>query len=255
MHGYCSAASPARWVEALTHLPMRFDTREKAWELVVNATPATGADVVQFQLNSVLGFAAPHFLLILLLADQTLHFWRKREDTIRELSRTDALTGLNNRRSIMELLSKEVARTLRHGPPLAVVLLDLDHFKRVNDTWGHPTGDLVLQQAARALKATIRQCDAVGRYGGEEFMILLPDTSLAGAEVLIERCRAALAATTITADNGETFSISGSFGLASNEQCHGLSAEVMIKAADDALYRAKQSGRNRVESVALAATA
>jgi diguanylate cyclase (GGDEF)-like protein len=206
-----------------------------------------------FHLNSALGFAAPHLVLIFLLADQTITFWRKRENTIREISRSDALTGLSNRRAIMELLDKEVARTLRHGPPLAVVILDLDHFKRINDTWGHPTGDRVLQQAAQVLKKSIRTCDAVGRYGGEEFMLLLPDTPLDGAAVLVERCRKALADAVITADSGDIVHISGSFGLASNEQCRKFSAEMLIKAADDALYRAKAGGRNRVEAVALPA--
>ncbi|MCC2636806.1 MAG: hypothetical protein K0Q68_525 [Moraxellaceae bacterium] len=217
----------------------------------VMVQPTTPASEL-FHLNSMLGFAAPHFIIILLLADQTLSWWRQREDTIRELSRTDALTGLNNRRAIMEMLDKEVARTRRHGPPLAVVILDLDHFKKINDSWGHPTGDRVLQQAAQVLRQCIRQTDVVGRYGGEEFMIVLPDTTLEGAAVLIERCRAQLAAAIITADSGETFTISASFGLVGNEQNMVLASEALIKLADDALYRAKAGGRNRVEIAAAA---
>ena len=157
------------------------------------------------------------------------------------------LTGLLNRRSIMEILEMEVARTMRHGPPLTIVILDLDHFKRINDTWGHPTGDLVLKEAGRVLTASIRKCDMVGRYGGEEFMIMLPDTTQAGAAIMMERCRATLAETTIVADNGETIRISGSFGLANNEKQLSLSSEAMIKLADEALYRAKAEGRNRLE--------
>lgn len=192
-------------------------------------------------------FTAPHFIVIIIFADQIVSYWRNREDTIRTLSRTDMLTGLLNRRSIMELLDMEVARTLRHGPPLTIVILDLDHFKRINDTWGHPTGDRVLIEAARVLTACIRKCDMVGRYGGEEFMIMLPDTTLAGAAIMIERCRATLAETTITADNGDIIRISASFGLANNEKQLSLSSEDMIKLADDALYRAKADGRNRLE--------
>jgi diguanylate cyclase (GGDEF)-like protein len=197
--------------------------------------------------------ALPHILIILPLVDRALAWWREREATIHIMSRTDMLTGIHNRRSIMELLDKEVARTRRHGPPLAVVMLDLDHFKRVNDTWGHPTGDRVLQAAAKVLGETIRQCDAVGRYGGEEFMLLLPDTPLEGALVLAERCRAALAQVVVAADNGETFHISGSFGLVSNEQLGEFASDSLIKAADTALYRAKENGRNRVEVVPVAA--
>jgi len=192
-------------------------------------------------------FTAPHFIVIIMFADQIVSYWRNREDTIRTLSRTDMLTGLLNRRSIMEILDMEVARTMRHGPPLTIVILDLDHFKRINDTWGHPTGDLVLKEAGRVLTASIRKCDMVGRYGGEEFMIMLPDTTQAGAAIMMERCRATLAETTIVADNGETIRISGSFGLANNEKQLSLSSEAMIKLADEALYRAKAEGRNRLE--------
>ncbi len=206
-----------------------------------------------FWMNAVFLFTAPHFIVIILFADQTVHWWRKREDLVRTLSLTDALTGIPNRRSIMDLLGKEVARTARHGPPLAVVLLDLDHFKRINDTWGHPAGDRVLQETARVLRAAIRHCDAVGRYGGEEFMMVLPDTRLDGAIVLAERCRTLLADTVVLADNGERIALSASFGLISNEQHLAFEAEALIKAADNALYRAKANGRNRVEALALQA--
>ncbi|MDF2446058.1 MAG: hypothetical protein K0S46_1294 [Moraxellaceae bacterium] len=212
--------------------------------------PAADASARQFHFYSLIGFSAPHFIFILLLADQTLHFWRRREDTIRELSRTDVLTGLPNRRSILELLEKETARTRRHGPPMCVVILDLDHFKRVNDTWGHPTGDRVLQTAARVLRENLRTCDTIGRYGGEEFLMVLPDTSVEGAAALLERCRAALAATEIRTGTGEHFHISASFGVMSNHKDFDVDAAALIKAADDALYRAKENGRNRVEMAA-----
>lgn len=215
--------------------------------LLIPATDAAGA---QFQLYSTLGFAAPHFLVLLLLADQTLHYWRQRESTIRELSRTDSLTSLPNRRSIMEMLEKEVARTRRHGPPLCVVILDLDHFKRINDTHGHPTGDKVLQRAAQVLRETIRTSDSIGRYGGEEFLIVLPDTPAVGARVLLERCRAALASTVIRAETGKTFHISASFGVVCNEKNMDVDAATLIKSADEALYQAKANGRNRVEIAA-----
>lgn len=192
-------------------------------------------------------FTAPHFIVIILFADQMVSYWRTREETIRTLSRTDMLTGLLNRHSIIEFLNKEIARTIRHGPPLTVVIIDLDHFKRINDTWGHPAGDEVLKRTASIFSQQIRQCDMVGRYGGEEFMMILPDTPLKGAAILIERCRAMLEKTIITAENGERIPISGSFGLASNDKQLALSADELIKQADNALYQAKANGRNRVE--------
>ncbi|MDO8332059.1 MAG: GGDEF domain-containing protein [Fluviicoccus sp.] len=218
--------------------------------MVVPPTDATGN---LFWINAVFLFTAPHFIVIILFADLTLNWWRKREDYVRTLSLTDPLTGIPNRRSILDMLDKEVARTTRHGPPLSVLLLDLDHFKRINDTWGHPAGDRVLQETAKVLRNAIRQCDAVGRYGGEEFMLVLPDTRLDGAVKLAERCRVQLAATVVTADNGEPIPLSGSFGLVSNELDLGVDAEALIKAADNALYRAKANGRNRVEALALQA--
>ncbi|HET8706041.1 MAG TPA: GGDEF domain-containing protein, partial [Pseudomonadales bacterium] len=189
--------------------------------------------------------------VMLLFADHLLTRRREREAHVQRLSRTDALTNVHNRRSILNLLAKEVARTLHHGPPLAVVLLDLDHFKRINDTWGHQAGDLVLSEAAAVLSQTVRQSDAVGRYGGEEFLLLLTDTSLEGAKALVERCRVRLAETRIDTGHGDSFSFSASFGIASNEHCLGLTSSALLKAADTALYRAKQNGRNRVEATAM----
>ncbi|MES2919845.1 MAG: GGDEF domain-containing protein [Pseudomonadota bacterium] len=194
-------------------------------------------------------FSFPHALVILLFADQTVGWWRQREETIRELGSTDMLTGLHNRRSIMSLLEKEVARSRRDGQPLSVVLLDLDHFKRINDTWGHPTGDRVLQRSAHVLRESLRQHDAVGRYGGEEFMLLLPGTALDGARILLERCREQVADSIVDADTGEAVRLSASFGLACNEGRSELDAEDLIRLADEALYRAKAGGRNRVEAM------
>lgn len=224
---------------------------------IIPYAPLLAASVSRYDVHTPFWMFSNYlFLLIILavvltLADHVLKQRREREAHIQRLSRTDALTNVHNRRSIMNLLAKEVARTLRHGPPLAVVLLDLDHFKRINDTWGHSVGDKVLREAASVLSQTIRQCDAVGRYGGEEFLLLLADTTLEGAKALVERCRIILAETQITTASDERFSFSASFGIASNEQCFELSASSLIKAADEALYRAKEGGRNRVEAVAV----
>lgn len=211
--------------------------------------PATPEATLFWTLSTYFLALIPIIVLIV-LADRALSSWRQREAGIHAISRTDALTGIHNRRSILELLDREIARTRRHGPPLSVLLLDLDHFKAINDTRGHPTGDRVLQHTAAVLQKTIRQCDAVGRFGGEEFLLLLPDTTLEGAKALAERCRERLAGEIIADDQGQPFNISGSFGLACNEHCYELAAGVLIKAADEALYRAKHGGRNRVEAVA-----
>lgn len=198
-------------------------------------------------INTMYLFSLPHVLVILFFADQTVSRWRQREATIRMLSSTDMLTGLHNRRSIMEQLEKEVARSQRDGLPLAVVILDLDYFKKINDTWGHPTGDRALQAAAEAVRGTLRQGDVVGRYGGEEFLLLLPATPVEGARMLLERCRVGLAEAVVAAESGADVRLSGSFGVASNERCPGMDAEGLIRLADSALYRAKECGRNRVE--------
>jgi diguanylate cyclase (GGDEF)-like protein len=252
--GFIVMARPAVWSGTLTALALFFAlglaTVYGHLPYAPIMAPVTDAATAQFQFYSTLSFAAPHFIIILLLADRSLHFWRQRENTIREISRTDMLTGIPNRRSIMEALDKEVARTRRHGPPMCVVILDLDHFKKVNDTWGHPTGDKVLQEAARVLRESIRSCDCIGRYGGEEFMLVLPDTTPEGAAVLLERCRAALAATIIRAETGKTFHISASFGVVCNVKDMATDAAALIKLADEALYRAKEKGRNRVEIAA-----
>ncbi|MDF1781245.1 MAG: GGDEF domain-containing protein [Alcanivoracaceae bacterium] len=195
-------------------------------------------------------FLTPHMFIVLALGDKTFGHWRERWLEIRVLGRTDPLTRIHNRRSILSLLDKEIARTLRHGPPLAIALLDMDYFKKINDTWGHPTGDRVLKRAAKILQETIRECDAVGRFGGEEFMLLLPDTSLEGARILTERCREALSASTVMTENGEKISITASFGLTSNEGNLNLNSTELVKAADDALYTAKDEGRNRVSIAA-----
>ncbi|MDF3031715.1 MAG: hypothetical protein K0R03_2273 [Moraxellaceae bacterium] len=193
--------------------------------------------------------------VIVMLADYTIGRWRVRGEQVVALSRTDTLTQVHNRRSILHLLEKEVARARESGVPLAVVVLDIDNFKRINDTWGHPTGDRVLQETARILAATLRDGDHIGRYGGEEFLLLLPATALEGARALVERCRAQLAATVVTAEGGSNFFISASFGVVGSGAGSALAipeGEALFRAADAALYRAKETGRNRVEVGTLA---
>lgn len=211
--------------------------------------PADRPDFTQVSsvwLLSFYVFVMPYMITAVYVADMTFGHWRERGIRARELSRTDMLTGIPNRRSILDILEKEIARTWRHGPPLAVALLDLDHFKKINDTWGHPVGDAALLHATRLLQETLRQCDTMGRFGGEEFMLVLPDTSLEGAQATVERCREILEKNPVQQDDGSTIRLTASFGLTCNAHCMTLSSEQLIRAADDALYDAKRSGRNRV---------
>jgi diguanylate cyclase (GGDEF)-like protein len=163
-----------------------------------------------------------------------------REAEILELSLTDALTGVGNRRMLDEALVREVERSRRHGTPLSLTLLDIDHFKRVNDTWGHDTGDRVLRQTGALLLQTVRLCDIATRMGGEEFVLLSPGTNLAGTLVCAERMRAAMAAH----DFGLPVPVTASFGVAA--LAAGDAGPALLARADGCLYQAKQQGRNRV---------
>lgn len=206
-----------------------------------------------FWMNSTLFFAAPFLIFLTLMADQMLAWWRVREERIHQLSRTDALTNLHNRRSILDLLEQELTRVRRKPEPLSVVILDLDHFKKVNDTWGHPMGDRVLQIAARVLRESVREGDHVGRYGGEEFMLVLPGTRLAEAMIVLERCRQQLVAADVMTDSQDRLQITASFGLVCQDRTPLLASQQLIQHADEALYAAKANGRNRIEVQALVA--
>jgi diguanylate cyclase (GGDEF)-like protein len=156
----------------------------------------------------------------------------------------DSLTGLANRRLCEAALEKEIGRADRFGEALSLVVGDIDDFKNVNDRHGHPTGDEVLRQFARALQDTVREIDLAGRWGGEEFVVGLPGTDLAGGVRLAERVRAALAERTIEAPSGERLHVTASFGVATFDGRGGL--RELLAAADVALYRAKRAGKDRV---------
>jgi diguanylate cyclase (GGDEF)-like protein len=158
----------------------------------------------------------------------------------------DGLTGLANRRRTESALDEEIVRASRLGGELALVLIDIDHFKEVNDLHGHAAGDAVLKELALVLLHTLREIDTAGRWGGEEFALVLPGTDTAGGVRLSERIRQTLARRRIPIEDGAPISITASFGVASF-RFFG-SRERLLAAADEALYRAKKAGRNRVES-------
>ena len=161
------------------------------------------------------------------------------------LAMHDGLTGLLNRRAIEEYAEAEFNMAGRKKQAMSVILLDIDHFKNVIDRFGHKFGDVVLRQVAQTLKEDLRNYDRVGRWGGEEFLLILPGTELKDAVTVAERLRSKTAAVQTSLENGETFSIHISLGTAcTTGQFQSLAK--LIDAADQALYQAKQSGRNRV---------
>jgi two-component system cell cycle response regulator len=164
---------------------------------------------------------------------------------------TDVLTGWNNRRYLLVRLAEELARARRDKTSLVCLMLDIDHFKRVNDTWGHAAGDVVLKELAHRIESQVRASDVAARYGGEEFVVLLPATNVAAAEKLAERIRRAIAASPIELPNGDTVTVTTSIGIAETgadaeiEELKVL-GEALIARADVALYAAKSAGRDRV---------
>ena len=172
---------------------------------------------------------------------------KRTNELLLELSNTDHLTGLFNRRYMMEALSKEVQRNIRKGGHLALIMLDIDHFKRVNDDFGHLEGDIVLQNVASQLQKELRAYDCAARFGGEEFAAILPGSTLKEAIFVAERIRLAVMNTGFTGSL-EKLRLTASLGVASFSQEHSISVDGFIKQADDALYLAKAKGRNRVES-------
>jgi diguanylate cyclase (GGDEF)-like protein len=167
-------------------------------------------------------------------------------------ARVDGLTGLANRRHCEDQLAAELARLERFGGQLALVLADLDNFKDVNDRFGHATGDVVLREFAQTLESGVRDVDLAGRWGGEEFVLILPGTDLAGAARVAERIRAARADRVVLTAEGEPIRVTASFGVAVFPEA--ASAEELLAAADGALYQAKRGGKNRVAAAHEAAT-
>lgn len=178
-------------------------------------------------------------------------------ERIKYIGLTDALTGVHNRRYFDRRLGEEMERIQRSGQPLACLFLDVDHFKQVNDTHGHQMGDRVLQEVAARIKAQLRLSDVLGRYGGEEFAVLLIHTGTAQALNIAERIRASVAAVPFWLDGDHNLAITISIGVSVLLPEDGLTdpdlaAETLVARADQAMYRAKQGGRNRVECACLA---
>jgi diguanylate cyclase (GGDEF)-like protein len=170
----------------------------------------------------------------------------KLEETLRRMATRDALTELWNRAAILDMLERELARSARKEGAVGAIMVDVDHFKQVNDTRGHAGGDAVLVEIARRLKSGLREYDAAGRYGGEEFLIVLPGAGADEAAEVAQRLRLAVAAEPIQLAR-EQVQVTASFGAAVSATDQNLDADALIRAADEALYMAKRGGRNRVE--------
>jgi diguanylate cyclase (GGDEF)-like protein len=187
-----------------------------------------------------LGLFGITFLVIAFVVER----WRLREAGYEQLASTDLLTGLANRRRFLELATHECARSRRHAVPLAIVIVDLDHFKTINDQHGHAVGDKALSLAAAVLRSSLRELDVIARYGGEEFAVLLPMTDATGAAEVAERCRRRLASSPLVLDQSLALRVTASMGVAADP---AGDVETLIRRADAALYRAKAAGRDRIE--------
>jgi len=203
------------------------------------------ATVLRLAASSLALFALT-FLIIAWIVDR----WRDREARYQRLASTDSLTGLTNRRRFLDLAGRELARSRRYGSHLALIVADLDHFKRINDEHGHLVGDQALAHAARVLGSAIRDVDTIARHGGEEFAILLPMTDAAGATEVAERCTRRLADTPLIVDGIGPIRVTASMGVAGCVGASCGSVDELLRTADAALYRAKQGGRDRVELAA-----
>ena len=179
------------------------------------------------------------------ISDRYQHMMRDLNEALREASTHDSLTGLANRRLLVERLKKEAERYTRYRRPFSIAMLDVDHFKSINDRYGHELGDSALTEIARVLDAEIREQDICGRWGGEEFLILMPETDAASAAQVMERVRGAIQRLTIRAQT-DLVGITVSAGIAEHQP--GESYSETINQADHALLEAKRGGRNQLST-------
>ena len=211
--------------------------------------PDSATSILQSSVLQTMTFLAT-FSVVLVSSVGFVFMSRDRSDeSNRIMAARDPLTGVANRRSLIAALDRDVARAIRMRQPIALMMVDIDHFKHVNDRYGHPAGDEVLCCVVEVLRQRVRAQDLVGRYGGEEFMVLLPDTGLAGAEQLArELCRAVATSRCPAQGAGPAgVEVTVSIGVFGGHLESGDSWDMLIAAADRALYEAKNNGRNRVE--------
>ncbi len=189
--------------------------------------------------------AALIYIPLAIVMDHLISVWRQDERSLFEAAQLDSLTGAYARGFAISVMQRALSKAIDEGKPLAVLMVDLDHFKRVNDAHGHPLGDVVLARTTRAIQSMLRADDIVGRFGGEEFVVLLPGADLHQAMGAAERCRAAIEAMEIP--EVPYLSVTASVGVAGFPE-HGDGLDELLQRSDRAMYSAKARGRNRVES-------
>jgi diguanylate cyclase (GGDEF)-like protein len=189
--------------------------------------------------------AALIYIPLAVVMDHLIGVWRQDERSLYEAAQFDSLTGAYTRGFAMAVMQRALLKARGDAKPFGVLMLDLDHFKRINDAHGHARGDLVLKQTTHAMQSTLRAGDIVGRFGGEEFVVLLPGADLKQAMGAAERCRAAVAKMEIP--DAPYLSVTASVGVAAFPD-HGEDLDELLKASDSAMYTAKGNGRNRIET-------
>jgi diguanylate cyclase (GGDEF)-like protein len=233
--------------EVAAHLHNRLSDEIAAWMGVPLVVQDRVIGMLALESRQPNHFTADYARLVAAFADQVAIALENARlfAEVQQLATTDPLTELANRRHFFTLARTECDRAMRYGHPLSAMMLDVDNFKKINDRYGHAAGDQVLRAIATQFRSTLRSVDVVGRYGGEEIVVLLPETERDGARQVAERLRQNLAQTAVPIDGG-TLLITASLGVATREPGDEIDLETLIDCADQALYIAKQTGKNRV---------
>jgi diguanylate cyclase (GGDEF)-like protein len=228
-------------------IPIIFVTANNDTEDIVKGFDVGGVDYITkpYQLKEVLSRIKTHLQNRTLIKRNALLIADLRESNnkLDIMSRTDPLTGLSNRRDVNEKIEAELVRFERNKNPFSLILGDIDHFKKINDTFGHDAGDYVLVQVAQLMTQSIRRQDVVARWGGEEFLIFLPETNIAGGLKLAEDIRQKIEVEEFCFDQ-KNIAVTMSFGVCISEA--KLPSKSLVKKADDCLYKAKETGRNKI---------
>ncbi len=225
--------APASWGGSIVGLPLKIGKRVVGVMNIANTQPYAISEAKLYVLSLLADHAA------IAIENARLH------DLVRQQARTDIITGLNNRRALDRRLEEEVQRSERYQRAFSLLMLDLDNFKIINDTYGHPAGDRVLEQVARCLQGVVRESDFLARFGGDEFSVVLPETDVALALKIADRLREALASCPPNLPDAQVTTLSASIGLATFPK-HAENATTMLVAADKALYQAKKESPGRI---------